>query len=93
MTTVVGVENRGESVLRQEQVMIVGENDRGAASDEGQVESAVEPWKASMRGSCGNDIRKNNYGSQRKNTKLNHKSDFQKNSAFKLRSYNENSIK
>ena len=60
---------------------------------EGQVESAVEPWKGSMCGNCGKDIRKNSCGSQRTNTKLNHKSGFRKNSAFKLRSYNENSIK
>ena len=43
---------------------------------EGQVELAVEPWKGSMRGSYGNDIRKNSCGSQRNNTKLNHKSGF-----------------
>jgi len=76
VTTIVRVDSRGERVWRLEQVMAVGERIGEQQVMEGQVELAVEPWKGSMRGSYGNDIRKNSCGSQRNNTKLNHKSGF-----------------
>ena len=46
-----------------------------------------------MGGSCGSGRRDNSCGGRENNTKLlNHKSDFQRNSAFRLRGYSEYSV-